>query len=141
MSKAATFNVIPDQELSGRGYVRIVLQGMEIDVRIGLHAHEQGGKSQRIIVNIELFAALGDYLRNSTRESIIDYDHIYNAVKGWAGRPHTFLIETYLAELVQICFEDTRIEACRVSVLKPDIFADVEQAGVEVFMRREDYRP
>jgi dihydroneopterin aldolase len=142
MSNAAAFNIVPDAGLPGQSYVRIVLERMEINVRIGLHAHEQkDGRSQRVFVSIELFAALGDYLKDATRESIIDYDHIYKAVKSWGERPHTYLIETYLSELAQICFADKRIEACRIAVFKPDIFPEVEKAGVEVFIRREDHQP
>ena len=124
----------------GGSYVRIMLKKMHVDVRIGLHAHEQGGHRQKVIVNVELFADAGDYLSNPQRESIINYDHIYEAVKAWAERPHTLLIETYLAELLPVCFFDSRIAACRLSITKPEVFSDVEEAGVEVFMRREDYK-
>lgn len=140
MAKAAAFTIVPDAQTPEGSFVRIMLQDMEVDVRIGLHPHEQeNGRRQKVLVNIELFAALGDYLRDPDRESIIDYDHIYNAVKSWAERPHTLLIETYLAELVPICFAEPRITACRVSVSKPEVFPDVENVGVEVFVRRADF--
>ena len=121
-------------------HVKIILEEMQIDVRIGLHPHEQeNGRSQRILINVELFAALGDYLKDVTRESIIDYDHIYDAIREWAERPHTLFIETYLDELAGLCFQDERVEACRVSVTKPDIFPEVKRAGVELFMKRGDW--
>lgn len=122
-------------------HIRIFLDKINVNVRIGLHPHEQeGGRSQRVIVSIELFAPIGDYLRGATHKTIIDYDHIYRAVQSWAERPHTLLIETYLEELVAICFQDDRVAACRVSVSKPDVFKDVENAGVEVFMTRDSFQ-
>ncbi|MGB4056976.1 MAG: dihydroneopterin aldolase [Alphaproteobacteria bacterium] len=122
-------------------HIRIFLDKINVNVRIGLFPHEQeGGRSQRVIVSIELFAPVGDYLSGATHKTIIDYDHIYGAVQSWAERPHTLLIETYLEELVAICFQDKRIAACRVSVSKPDVFQDVENAGVEVFMTRDSFQ-
>ena len=124
--------------MENNSHVKIVLREMTVDVRIGLHEHEKGA-AQRILINAELFAAPGLYLQTASRETIIDYDRIRNAILQWAERPHTLLIETYLKELVDLCFMDARIEACRVSVAKPDIFKDVKHVGVEVFMRREDW--
>jgi len=121
-------------------HVKIIVKDMSVDVRIGLHPHEQEGeRSQRIIVNVELFAKLGGYLEDVSRDSIIDYDHIYCGIKEWAARPHTLLIETYLNELLALCFRDERVQSCRVSVTKPDVFEEVEAAGVEVFVKREDW--
>lgn len=119
--------------------VKIILKDMELDVRIGLHDHEKG-RSQRVIVGVELYACGKSYLRGATRETIIDYDHIYKAIREWAGKPHVLLIETYIDELMAICFADARVSAARVSLVKPDIFPDVARAGVEVFLMREDWR-
>lgn len=140
MKKSAQIANMPENALPEQGLVKIILREMVVDVRIGLHAHEQaGGRRQRIFVNIELFATLGDYLQAPTRETIIDYGHLYDAVNAWAERPHTLLIETYLQELVGVCFALPQVEACRVSVLKPDICPDVREVGVEVFMHRTEY--
>ena len=48
-------------------------------------------------------------------------------------------VEVLVAELVDLCFEHKRVEACRVSVLKPDIFNDAAAAGVEAYVRRADH--
>lgn len=128
--------------MENNSHAKIVLTDMEIDVRIGLHAHEQeGGRSQRILVSVELFVSAVDYLTDTTKDTIIDYDYIYGGIKAWANRPHTLLIETYVHELLGLCFKDERIAAARVSVTKPDIFPDVARAGVEAFMCRADWAP
>ena len=41
-----------------------------------------------------------------------------------------------LEELVALCFRDARVEACRVSIVKPDIFNEAGGAGVEVYRVR-----
>jgi dihydroneopterin aldolase len=52
------------------------------------------------------------------------------------GRPHTLLLETLLEELVSICLIDAKVEACRVSIVQPDIFNAAAAAGVEVYRVR-----
>lgn len=126
--------------MENNSHVKVIVKDMIVDVRIGLHPHEQEGeRSQRVIVNVELFAVTQGYLENPSRENIIDYDYIYDGIKEWSARAHTLLIETYLKELVDLCFRDERVNACRVSVTKPDIFEEAERVGVEVFMKREDW--
>ena len=48
------------------------------------------------------------------------------------------LLETLLHELVTLCFRDARVSACRVSIMKPDIFNEASGAGVEVYQVRGD---
>lgn len=111
-----------------------------MDVRIGLHDHEKaGGRSQRVIVNVELFADTKGYLSDARPETIIDYDDIYNGIQAWSQNRHTELIETYLADLLSLCFDYQKVTAARVSITKPDIFENAERVGVEVFMTRADW--
>jgi 7,8-dihydroneopterin aldolase/epimerase/oxygenase len=118
--------------------VKIILRDMELDVRIGLHAHEHE-RSQRVHVSVELYADGRNYLKAASRETIIDYDHVYKAIRAWAGKSHVLLIETYIHELMAICFADARVRAARVAITKPDIFPEARAAGVEVFLRRADF--
>lgn len=121
-------------------FIKIIIKDMRVHVRIGLHAHEQeNGFTQDIIVNIALYAKADGYLDEPSRESIIDYDYIHSAIKAWADRAHVMLIETYLAELLDVCFEHPKVEAAKISITKPDIFDDVEQVGVETYMTRDDW--
>ena len=55
------------------------------------------------------------------------------AISAWPGRPHVDLLETLVEELVGVCFAAPAVQACRVSVVKPDIFNEVAAVGVEVF--------
>ncbi len=72
-----------------------------------------------------------------TAQGLIDYDPIRDALKAWPSRPHTDLLETLVDELVGLCFRHPAVQACRVSVLKPDIFNEAAAVGVEVYRRRE----
>jgi 7,8-dihydroneopterin aldolase/epimerase/oxygenase len=54
--------------------------------------------------------------------------------------PHVDLLEEIAEEIVAKCFEDSRVEACCVAVLKPDIFNEAEAAGIEVFRTRASWQ-
>lgn len=117
-------------------YTRVVLRDLQVEVKCGIHPWEKHPeRPNRLVVNVEMFApALPEEGRNAA--SIIDYDQIRAALKSWPARPHVPLLETLVEELVDLCFQNPRVAACRVSILKPDIFNDAAGAGVEVYRRR-----
>lgn len=120
---------------AARGYQRVVLRDLVTEVRLGLHPWERHPeRPQRIVVNVELFAHQDGPFGG--RESIIDYDSIRDALKAWRTRDHVELIETLLEELVALSFANAQVEACRVSIVKPDIFNEAGGAGVEVYRVR-----
>ncbi|HUO91128.1 MAG TPA: dihydroneopterin aldolase [Rhizomicrobium sp.] len=121
---------------TNKGYVRMMIRDLATEVRLGLHPWERHPeKPQRIVVNVELYAAPPRKITG--RSSIVDYDYIRDALKKWPRRRHTVFIETLLDELVKLCFKDKRVEACRVSIFKPDIYNEAAGAGVEVYRVRQ----
>ncbi len=116
----------------GRSYTRVILRDVHTVAHVGLHAwerHEE--RPARLIVNVEMFA------HTQGGDGFIDYDPVRAAILTWPSRPHTDLLETLAEELVYLCFANPRVEACRVSVVKPDIFNEAAAAGVEFFRTRE----
>jgi dihydroneopterin aldolase len=83
-----------------------------------------------------MFAHLGRSHGTEGKTPFIDYDRVRNGLRGWSSRPHTPLLETLAEELVVLCFGDPAVEACRVSVVKPDIFHEAAGAGVEIYRVR-----
>lgn len=118
-------------------YICIYVREISVDVCIGIYEWEAA--PQRLLVSVALYTG-PDYLKDVSENSIIDYKKIYDAVLEWPKRPHVRLIETYVQELLALAFGFEKIEAARVSVTKADIFPQAQGAGVEVFMRRGDYR-
>jgi dihydroneopterin aldolase len=120
------------------GYIRVVLRDVVTEAHVGLHPWERHPeRPTRLIVNVEMFAPLTRSLAAESADTIIDYDPIRAALKTWPSRPHTPLLETLLHEIVTLCFRDPRVSACRVSIMKPDIFNEAASAGVEVYQTRE----
>jgi 7,8-dihydroneopterin aldolase/epimerase/oxygenase len=119
-------------------YIRVMLRDIVTEAQVGLHPWEQHPeRPTRLIVNVEMFAPLVRPLSAESEDSIVNYDPIREALKSWPTRPHTPLLETLLHELVELCFRDPRVSACRVSIMKPDIFNEAAGAGVEVYQVRE----
>jgi dihydroneopterin aldolase len=125
-------------DLQSGSHIRVVLRDIETEAHVGLHPWERHAeRPTRLIVNVEMFAPLVRPLSAESPDSILDYDPIRDALKAWPARPHTPLLETLLHELVELCFQNPRVAACRVSIMKPDIYNEAAGAGVEVYQVRE----
>jgi dihydroneopterin aldolase len=112
-------------------YLRVVLRDVCVEARVGLHPWERHAeRPSRLIVNAEMFA-LG-----RPGKGFIDYDKIHDVFKTWPGRDHVDLLETLVEEVVAMCFAIPAVAACRVSIVKPDIFNDTAAVGIEVYRRR-----
>ncbi len=130
----ATAPLVPG---GGGDEVRIVVRDMVVELRIGIHPWERH-QPQRVIVNVEMFAPAPAPHAWQELGDVLDYDRIRNRVKGeWPTRPHVDFLETYVEELLALCFEDGKCAAARVSITKPDIFPETAAVGVEVFRRRQ----
>jgi dihydroneopterin aldolase len=122
---------------SASDYIRVVLRDVEVEARVGLHPWEQHPeRPSRLLVSVEMFAHLERAHGADGKPPFIDYDRVRNGLRGWSARPHTPLLETLAEELVALCFGDPAVEACRVSVVKPDIFHEAAGAGVEIYRVR-----
>ncbi len=114
-----------------RSHVRVVLRDVQTEAQVGLHDWERHPeRPTRLVVNVEMWAPLG------VAAGFIDYDRVRAAIRAWPSRPHTDLLETLAEELVAVCFEEGRVQACRVSVMKPDVFNDAAAIGVEFYRVR-----
>jgi 7,8-dihydroneopterin aldolase/epimerase/oxygenase len=122
-------------EVLADGYVRMAITDFELALRLGIHDWEREAP-QRILINIEMFARDVRKGPENGLESVVDYDYIRRVLVEWPKRPQVDLIETLLEELVELCFRHPRVIACRVSIVKPDIFPEATSAGVEVFRVR-----
>jgi dihydroneopterin aldolase len=116
----------------------MMIRDFVTEVRLGVHDWERHpDKPQRVIVNVEMFADSRSHHTGEGLASVIDYDHIHEALRRWPSRPHVVLIETLLEELIELCFHDRRVRACKVSIVKPDIYNAAAGAGVEIYRVRD----
>jgi dihydroneopterin aldolase len=124
---------------ASRSHVRVVLRDVEVLAAVGLHAWERHPeRPSRLIVNVDMYAYSDGPADGAGAAGIIDYDKVRTAIAAWSGRAHVDLLETLTEQLVAVCFGIAAVQACRVSVMKPDIFAEAAAVGVEVFRVRAD---
>jgi dihydroneopterin aldolase len=111
-------------------YVRTILRDVEADAHVGLHPWERHReRPTRLLVSVEMTARRTG---RADQTGLLDYDPIRQAIRGWRDRPHTDLLETLAEDLLDLCFQNPRVQVATVSILKPDIFNDAAAAGVEI---------
>ena len=71
---------------SDKGYVRMMIRDLVTEVPLGLHLWERHPeKPQRIVINVELYAAPAGPIKGHS--SIVDYDYIREAIRKQVLKP------------------------------------------------------
>lgn len=121
----------------GRSYQCVALRDVALEVRLGAFAAEREAP-QPVLVDVELYRHHGPFADGRRLEDCLNYDRVFrHLVEEWPRRPHTDLLERLAEDLVAYCLEDERVEACRVVVRKPAIYAGRAVPRVEVYRLRE----
>lgn len=119
-----------------KDYARIKIRGLVIERQVGIHPWEQHPeRPNRLVIDVDILST--SYTIDFHDEPILDYDGLRKALRDWPLKPHTLHLETLVEEVLEICFRDSRVEAARVSIIKPDIFNEANGAGVELYRLRK----
>ncbi len=114
---------------------------MTVECHVGLHPWERHPeRPSRLIVNVEMFAPAAGGRLDREGAPFLDYDPVRAALRTWPTRKHTPLLETLIEELFEVCFANPSVQACRICILKPDIFNEAAAAGVEAARHRKAAR-
>jgi 7,8-dihydroneopterin aldolase/epimerase/oxygenase len=117
---------------------RIFLREVVVDANIGIHAFEKAGP-QKLVISVDLFVplALSTPLHDKIHE-VLDYDFVRSTVRQRIEQGHINLQETLVDDLVRALLAHPLVRAVRVSSEKPDVYADVEAVGIEVFRFKDE---
>jgi len=136
-----SFSASPAGNTGFRESARALLIGVEVNVHCGLHPWERHPeRPNRLIIDVEMtsdWPVPVEAADGSPLKGYVDYDRVRNYLLSWQDRDHVDLLETLVDDLTCFIFDDLAVNACRVRILKPDIFAETAAAGVEVTR----YRP
>jgi dihydroneopterin aldolase len=117
---------------------RVFIRGLELQARLGVHAHEKVGP-QRIVVHVELDVRDdGPDVGADSLARVVDYERVVLAARQAVSSGHVLLVETLAETLAAMALQDPRVLTVRVSIEKPDAFSDVEAVGVVVERTRGD---
>ena len=115
----------------------IFVEGLLVEASIGVHPHEHETR-QPILIDIHLdlngIAPEDDRLHET-----MDYASVAEAAERLSLEAHVQLVETLAARIIGWAFaEDTRVDAVRVSIRKPQALLKADAAGVVMEARRGD---
>lgn len=122
-----------------RSWRRTALRDVRLELRLGLREAERCGP-QPVVVDIELYRHVEGFPPDGTIADCDDYDRVYRYLtEVWPQRPHTELLEQLAEDLVAFCLTDPGVEACRVVLRKPAIYAGRAVPELEVWRLRRDH--
>jgi dihydroneopterin aldolase len=117
---------------------RIFLREVLVDANIGIHAFEKAGP-QKLVISVDLFVPLALSTPHHDKiHEVLDYDFVRSTVRHRIEQGHINLQETLVDDLVRALLAHPLVRAVRVSSEKPDVYADVEAVGIEVFRFKDE---
>jgi len=122
---------------AARGLRRVFVRGLEVKARLGVHPHEKA--PQRVLIGIELAvrdAEAPDRAGADELARVVDYEALTRTARRVATEGHVRLAETLAERIALAALADPRVVLARVTVEKPEAFADVASVGVVVERRR-----
>jgi len=115
---------------------RVFLRAFSVDANIGVHDSEKNGP-QRVVISVDLFVPLEASRPVHDRiDEVLDYDFIRETVLSRVSRGHINLQESLCDDVADALLLNPKVRAVRVSTEKPDVYADCDAVGIEVFRFR-----
>lgn len=108
--------------------MKIILREMQLSCLIGINAAEKHLRQRLLLdADITLAAPPADDATPS-----YDYDAAAAALRALAAKQHYGLMETFAEQAAAVLLAQGGASAVRVYVRKPQVFADLAAAGVEI---------
>lgn len=110
-----------------------ILDGLELDMRLGIHPHEAVPQRVRLWVRMTV-----DYPTPPTADRIdevLDYDFVREGIYRLAHGPGFALQETLCDAIATLCLGDARVREVSVRSMKLDVYPDAS-VGCEIVRRR-----
>ncbi|MCL4695133.1 MAG: dihydroneopterin aldolase [Candidatus Hydrogenedentes bacterium] len=102
---------------------------------VGINPEERTNL-QDVIINLTLHADLREACATDRIDDTIDYKSVKLAVLAMVEESSYYLVERMAERIAEVCLQDTRVEAVRVSVDKPGALRFARSVAVEIFRER-----
>ncbi|MHA6289328.1 dihydroneopterin aldolase [Maricaulis sp. CAU 1757] len=109
------------------------LEGVKLDVEIGIHAHERGVK-QRVLVDVVTLVSK-DWCGSDDISTVVDYDYILNGIKALEERQFD-LQETLCGTILDLALSPDVVTAAQVTTRKVQAYPDADAVGLTRFRRK-----
>ena len=110
---------------------RIKFNQLSFPVSIGVLPHEREGP-QRLLIDLEIELRRDLLDPREDLAKVLNYDSIRTRIIELAQARHYNLLETLARELLTIFEDEAAIASTRLSVQKPDVYADCAAVGYEI---------
>lgn len=110
-----------------------ILDGLEVMMRLGIHAHE--AEPQRVRLSVRMTVAYPQPLGADAIDQVLDYDFVRAGIHAMAAGQGFALQETLCEAVAALCLSDARVREVRVQSMKLDVYPDAA-VGCEVVRGR-----
>ena len=118
--------------------LKLRLDDVILDMSIGLYPFEKFAEHpNRLKISIELHADIAPGFL--APQEMIDYAHVYRFLKTLPAQGHIDLLETLADQITENCFLLSRVNACRIVILKTSLLNDCAGAGIDVLRTRKSW--
>jgi len=109
----------------------VFVHDLEIVASVGVLEHEKRYE-QCIVISAEL-TVRDEYDGVSDRlADVLDYSKVVDGIVRLVQSEHVNLIETLAERIAGQCLSDTRVEAVRVRIEKPEVMQYCRSVGIEI---------
>nr|WP_238934782.1 dihydroneopterin aldolase [Maricaulis parjimensis] len=110
------------------------LEGVKLDVEIGIHDYERGVK-QRVLVDVVTVVSKA-WCGTDDIATVVDYDYILHGIKSLEEKQFD-LQETLCGTILDIALGPDIVCAAQVTTRKVDAYADAEAVGLTRFRMKQ----
>jgi len=111
----------------------IILDDMDVAMRLGIHPHEQA--PQRVRLSVRMTVTYPQAPTADAIEEVLDYDVVREGIRALADGPGFSLQETLVDAIAALCLADDRVREVRVRSTKLDVYPDAS-VGCEIIRTR-----
>ncbi|MFP6774412.1 MAG: dihydroneopterin aldolase [Alphaproteobacteria bacterium] len=110
---------------------RIKFNQLSFPVSLGILPHEREGP-QQLLIDLEIELRPGMPEPGEDVANVLNYDNIRSRIIELAQARHYNLLEGLARELLTVFDDETDVLMVRLSVQKPDVYADAITVGYEI---------
>lgn len=114
---------------------KVFIHNLRLMAQIGYRPHEKHAP-QAVVISIDV-SVPDRPVRDGVIEDVVNYEDLREIAQNCVTVGHIDFVETLADQIAQACLKLKNIQDVRVRVEKPDIFTDVESAGVEIVRVRQ----
>jgi D-erythro-7,8-dihydroneopterin triphosphate epimerase len=108
---------------------KIIISNLKVDTVIGTLPEERG-KTQTLLINLELHLPLQKAGRSDDLFDSIDYSQIESKIVEMSKKSKFFLIERFAEEVADICLKENLVSHVKVEVAKPGALKHSDKVAV-----------